>query len=286
MNLQRKCLPATALLCSVALTSCGVSTVPSTSLNGNWNIAGNVVSGQFPALSAAIVVTGNEVTASLTDTIQCTPNSGSGGSSTQLTGVIGSDGSFTMTTVPPVQGSVAYYTQFTLSGRVPENANDTWSGSYSIVNNSTGCVVNQTGPFTAVRFAPVTGTYAGTASSSNLGSNVTLTAQIKQATSPTAASGPNTLVSAFFALSGTLSVSGSSCFTSGTSSGNVSGMVVGSDYSQGFLMNDGSRLWISGNVSDTTAAQIVGPFGPEGATFNIYGGSCNGKWGYVTLTKQ
>jgi hypothetical protein len=298
MNLRRKLAPLTALLCLAALTSCGVSNVSPANLNGNWNLTGNAVSGPYPALSAAMMVVGNQVSANALGTVQCPPNAAFSTVGGVLTGPIAADGSFTMTGRTSLLGSS---TQITVTGKVPPEGGTTWSGAYSIAYDGFGCVAPQNGELTATQFIPLNGAYAGNVANTGLGPEVKFSAQLVQANSPTAmaAAVKQPTVIPVFLLSGEIAISGSPCFTQGTVSGSsvdsVSsadpyGILIGSFFSISYLMNDGSTLQINGNLADTTAVQLVGPEPaagtPVGASFGVSGGKCDGADGNVILVRQ
>jgi hypothetical protein len=281
MNLFRTLLSALSVLCLAALTSCGVSR-PLSNLNGNWNLIGNAATNQLPALSATILVANHQVNANLVGAFACSPNSGSslGG---VLTGAVAADGSFTMTTVPE---SVTPQTQITITGTVPANAAGNWSGTYSIVNSSQGCGVSQAGSFTATGIAPVDGTYSGIVSNSPLGTGITVSTQISQLNVPV----PNPFGASFapiLPLTGTIQVSGSTCFTQGSTNAvgkvAVANQLIGSEVEIGYQMNDGSTLLIGGQLSDA-AATVIGGAAP--AFLNVIGGKCGGDAGTITLTRQ
>lgn len=127
MNLHRNCALAPALLCLFAVISCGTTRSPIsyTSLDGNWTLTGNSATGQYPAISAVILANGNQINASLTNTIQCSPGTSIGGSGMVLTGQIQADGSFTMTN--PAAKTIPGSSQFTITGRQP-----TWAAQYGV----------------------------------------------------------------------------------------------------------------------------------------------------------
>jgi hypothetical protein len=197
-----------------------------------------------------------------------------------LIGPIASDGSFTATNPAyPFTGP----TQFTITGHIP-TAGKGWRGTYSIMSSNVGCNVSQSGTFVATSISPVSGTYAGTLSGTNLGANATIRMQVLEGSGPAAMTGAPLPVFVFpyFPLSGTITVNGSSCFSQGStgsapnSISPIPGSLAGDSYALFYAMNDGSTLLLNGNLVDSAGGKL----------FSVIGGNCDGDQGTVTLTKQ
>ena len=169
--------------------------------------------------------------------------------------------------------------QLTIDGSAPAIGSITWSGTYSFTSPTapTNCTVNQTASFTATQLAPIHATYAGTLTGSS--GNLTVSATIAQGAGITVP-GPGTPYS-YLPLSGTITVSGSPCFTHGTSPSVSNGSQIGGDFSDlGFVMDDGSQLWLEGFVTAPDEA------GLNPAFVSVMGGNCNLNSYQGTLTRQ
>ncbi len=82
----------------------------------------------------------------------------------------------------------------------------------------------------------------------------------------------NSPVNSVSALSGTISVKGSTCFSSGTAK-IPSGSVFGSRVDAQFAMDDGSILFLNGTIKDTAMSAITV------TSILVNGGTCNGWFG-------
>jgi hypothetical protein len=82
-------------------------------------------------------------------------------------------------------------------------------------------------------------------------------------------------------LSGSIAVEGSPCFTSGTIKP-MGAQVVGSSVDANYAMNDGSTVFVSGYIRDTSVSTI------ELETFLVNGGSCDKEFGFfgTSLVRQ
>ena len=272
---------ALIFIVSNVLFGCGTVVLPvyTSPLIGNWNIAGNSALGQYPLLSLAVFVNGNQITASGFVAVQCTNQGGGVGSTISLAGTIATDGSFQLAEPSsPLPGG----TQVVVSGTVPAQGATTWSGSYSIIDaSSTNCVFSQTAPFTAAALAPFDGTYAGPATfSPNAPGNVSFSIVVSQGAVATAQhlSGPVS----YLPLTATITVSGSPCFTHGSTAVNT----FGADEIQGdfsfinFAMDDGSLVLFNGMFASPDESAI------NPAEFSVSGGKCNQETFNATLTRQ
>ena len=118
---------------------------------------------------------------------------------------------------------------------------------------------------------------AGTLTGSS--GNLTVNAAIVQGAGITMP-GPGTPYS-YLPLSGTITVSGSPCFTHATSPSANNGSQIGGDfYDLGFVMDDGSQLWLGGFVTAPDEA-VLNP-----AFIGFTGGNCNQNNYQGTLTRQ
>ncbi|MES2392327.1 MAG: hypothetical protein V4555_11845, partial [Acidobacteriota bacterium] len=188
-------------------------------------------------------------------------------------GTVAADGSFEVApkgTIPSGANVIV------LSGKVPAAGATSWSGTYSVsVQGKSGCQ----GPFTATAFPVVDATYTGelmtTGYAKPTGVVVALrltqgSAQILQTDS-----GP----SGYLPLSGTVTVSGASCFTRGTIQLPYESYIGGSLVMAVFTMDDGSQMKVWGTLdsTDELAISLVG--------VSVSGGKCNAS--YVgTLQRQ
>jgi hypothetical protein len=277
------------LIASQLLIGCGSSgnfttpALPNTAaLNGNWLLAGNQQARQYPSLSVALIVIGSQIYARGDMTVPCSNSPGGGvGGGLSLTGQINPDGSFHL-------GEVSYgglpngnSIQLSIDGSAPASGSRTWTGTYSFTDLAgyTSCIVNLTAPFTATALAPINATYAGTLPSGSSGS-ITVGSSLVQGASTTL---PGSLgsVEAFLPLSGTITVSGSPCFTHGTSSAiNGNSQIEGDISVLNFTMDDGSNVWLTGWLSSPDQS-VMYP-----ATLIVMGGNCNQNNYFGTLIRQ
>ena len=203
---------------------------------------------------------------------------------------IAADGSFTLqtqqlsATVPTVMLSI--------HGKAPIAAGGNWTGTYVATNSNPGCLP-VSGAFTAAPIQPIRGTFLGTGtlspSSGTLGSPPAPSVPASAVTIAFVQGGPASLdppplaflVNSATALSGTITVTGSTCFTSGTAD-IPAGYVFGDGVNANFAMNDGSTLLVFGGVTDLAAATI------RLTTLSVMGGACDGWSGYYgsVLTRQ
>jgi hypothetical protein len=277
------------------LAGCGSGTVAPTAisasaaLKGNWLVTGVLpISGPvFPlptqfGLALTLDVVNGQVLADSTNFYPCT-NGAVGGSGSMAPAAIAADGTFTLQTL-----QIAGFTPtvvMTIHGTLPKTLGASWSGTYSATNSNTGCVP-VSGTFIAEPIQPVTGTFSGTGSLGSPNSHIVtapiLTITLQQG-GPASLDPPlgNSLVNSASALSGTISVAGFPCFTTGTA--NIpSGSVIGDLVDAQFTMNDGSRLLLIGSIPDPSVASI------RLTSLLVNGGGCNGWFGSsgTILTKQ
>lgn len=260
-----------------------------TALKGNWLLLGTLpVSGpQFPlptqfGLVMTLDVVNGHVFADASDFYPCIA-SGAGGAGGLTPGTIAADGTFTLQTQQAAGTTPTIV--MTVHGTLPTTPGASWAGTYSATNANAGCVP-VSGTFTAQPIQPVTGTFTGTGSLGPPNSVIltapTLTIMFQQGgpstLDPPAGSSPVNSVSA---LSGTITVGGSSCFTSGVA--NIpSGSVIGDLVDTQFTMNDGSRLLLTGRIADPAVSSI------RLNSILVNGGLCDRWFGSsgTVLTKQ
>ena len=100
-------------------------------LNGNWLLAGNQQLRQYPSLSLALIVSGNQLSARGDLMVACANSpSIAAGSNFSLTGQINSDGTFHLGEVSfgglPNGSSI----QLAIDGSAPASGSTTWTGTF------------------------------------------------------------------------------------------------------------------------------------------------------------
>ncbi len=273
-----------------ALLGCGSSTAGLTStagaprLKGNWLLAGTLpvfapgTIAQNFGLAMTLDVIDGQVIAESSDFYPCS-NGSAGGSGGLMRAAIASDGSFTLQTTQ-LSGFTPTIV-LSIHGTVPQTLGGNWSGTYSATNSNVGCVPI-VGTFSAVPIQPVNGTFSGMGNLAAPSSGfsplvtsmpVTITTVLQQG-GPASLDPPvgNSPVNSVSALSGTISVKGSTCFSSGTAK-IPSGSVFGSRVDAQFAMDDGSILFLNGTIKDTAMSAITV------TSILVNGGTCNGWFG-------
>jgi hypothetical protein len=282
----------------VGLAGCGGSSVVTplaiSGLKGNWLITGDmpafVPAVKHFSVAATLDVIDDQVYASVTDFYPCTAG-GAGGSGNFSPAPIAADGSFTLQT-DQISG-VTPTIVITINGSVPKGKNTAWSGTYSATNANAGCTPIM-GSFTAAPILQATGTFTGTGSIGPQNTNLSTEQNTSLVTSETIAvtlqqGGPTSLdppqahsqVNSVNALAGTIGVTGSPCFSSGTSSDD-SGLVIGDMTVLSFKMDDGSQLFLHGAFKDPAASTMVV------SSVLVIGGQCDHWAGFFqsNLVKQ
>lgn len=269
---------------TASLSTPAVSSSPA-NLNGNWLLtgnlpftilAGNPLNSTFGA-AMTVSVLGNNLVATLERNEVC-GNTVASGPIGVVTGTVASDNSFAISTASTIVSDTA-----TVTGTIPATADSSWAGHLDLTDNTTFCSISRTLNFTAVRIADVTGTYSGTASlNGTLGGTLqssqaaTFAFTLQQGNTAPGTSTPNAAL-----LSGTATVQGTPCFTSGTlplpTLSPTGGLipissVLGSEVELQATMNDGSTVVIVGHIMDTSSSKIyvtgvVGSGGTCGAFF-------------------
>jgi hypothetical protein len=243
-------------------------------LTGNWNLVGNRSVAQYPLLSAAIVVSGDQVTTQGDLQTACSNRSGGVGGSFQLIGQINADGAFQLSETPA--GAQFNSIQLSITGTAPLTGTNTWAGTYTYTDLSgyTNCLVDQTNPLTAAALAPFSGTYLGSLTSQSSSITLSLTVSQGAATSVPNSPGP------YLPLTGTITVTGTPCFTSGTLSTTSISQIGGDQFTLAFSMTDGSLALVNGEFASPAESSLTQ------VSFAVIGGQCNGSTYTGSLTQQ
>jgi hypothetical protein len=276
-----------AMMTSVLLTSCGGHNSsmpppinPAAVLNGNWHLFGNDGWSKPPAFSMTMGVSGSTIYGDADFFVACIGSLSEGASDAKFSGAIAADGSFKMT------NSAADSLQMVIQGQVPAKGSNTWNGSYTITGASgSSCPVNDTGEFTASARPAASGTYSGTLSGPSWGKGFDgkfSTTLIQGAfTSQTFLSG---ITDYYTPLSGTASMSGVPCFTTGQALNDPKS--VPKDRRSGdvillsYTMNDGSEVSFAGWFTDANETTL------HVQNLIIATGKCATEYGSGTLTRQ
>jgi hypothetical protein len=257
-------------------------------LNGNWYIAGNRVKQQFPILSVYLHVDGTHVTGHGYVQARCpnAPESGGGGS-LALNGEIGADGIFTLKNGPRTTLQVA------LSGKIPAQGTNTWSGEYTLAGNiSHNCPgYSQRASFTATSLPPLSGAFSGVLKNANETEPRDATFRITVTQGPPASQTLKRGDAYFYLpLTGTVQVSGLSCFSHGQAYAltySTHGSVP-SRYST--LGGDFLNLWFE--MDDESQVNMLALFADPGASAlkiieaRIVGGDCANQIFLGTLERK
>jgi hypothetical protein len=265
-------------------------TIAPSSLNGNWQLAGNRERKLYPLLSMAIHVNGKHVTAAGDNFVVCptSPRDGLGGNQ-EMSGDIDPEGKFTIRTI-----SSRNTLQLTVTGRAPDAGATNWAGTYKFTSPaSDACTFDQDETFTATLLPPLAGTFAGP-----------VTMSYPSAPPPSGYTGPTTarlkftltaaqggeflshekkvgLAFIYLPLSGTIDVSGSACFTHGTSDTNpYANNMQGDRAHLNFQMNDESELTVVAVYTSPEEAGLA-----IQASF-VKGGKCDKQAFAGTLRRQ
>jgi len=231
------------------------------SLSGNWLLAGALPfsGGQLSgtSITATFDVIGGNVTGIVEVFASCTTSSTTASTIAPLvvSGAVAADGSFTLTSAT-VSG-VSSTASITLQGVVPTSAAGPWSGTYNLTVLGNSC---SSGKITATAISPVTGTYSGSIALNNqyssLSQLVPAKISLQQGGYPVVPGSTSPLYSNLF-LSGTITLSNSSCVTSGTTTGaSIQSFVEGSTVVANFVMNDGSTAFMVGQITTQDASSL------------------------------
>jgi hypothetical protein len=172
-----------------------------------------------------------------------------------------------------------------IQGKVPE-AGGGWTGTYTVSfagPMEPPCGENYSGTVTATSFPLVSGVYVGGGSTPTVpgetGTAVAFEVSLQQGA---LVKDPSTGIStpSSSALTGSIQVSGSSCFSSGTIGLTPLGSVEGNLINADFVMNDGSTLHLEGALMDSTEKSITPGF------VVVTGGKCAGFYQLPEIDRQ
>lgn len=224
------------------------------SLGGNWLLVGSMpsyyASTQQPEITVTIDVDGSNIKANGFGNYPC----GSFSSSFQfeLNGAIDKNGSFNL-----AQKGVYQNQEVTISGQAPI-AGGAWLGNY-ILNFGGSCAASLSGNFNATPISQIKGVYAGTLTGAPRHNDpqslpplkVQLTLQQgSSATDPTTGK----TVTSNLPITANIQVENSSCFTSGTASGQIRGNFISAKLS----MDTGGWIIFNATFSDTGGMHLDG----------------------------
>jgi hypothetical protein len=250
-----------------------------TNLTGGWLLVGSMPTYFVPTantatnVAASFAVSGTSIVGSAA--IQSVCSAGGAfeyGYVGVLSGTVNEDGTFSAgfsSTQIPVQ-------TLTITGREPANPNEGWPGTmtYNIGSGNGQCAASFNNSFTAMPFPSVAGSFSG---SGKLSYGYTISG-VSPATGTPYSMSLNLAqngVGAQSPITGTIQLSGFSCFTSGTSS------TIGSDVESNllnliFTMNDGASVQLAASLNNTAGTQL--------AVSGIYvrGDSCAGNYYVAT----
>jgi len=244
-----------------------IAAVAPTSVTGNWvvynvsfSVGGNII--DIGAIGGPITQTDTPAGTTLTGTFHiANPCFGKGQTPIPLTGSITNSNRFTLTS-PSVNGET-----FTLTGTFSGTGTTFDQGYLGIAGTCTGDLISQTGDQKGSIVNPV-GTQIPSLSGDwaylpSFNPSLNLSEQLTQSPTPDA--------QGRFALTGTATIVGSPCFTSGTLQ--PGSYTSGSLGQQIILLNDGSTF-----ISPLTVYYKLTPTRPSLQLYpgNITGGNCNG----------
>jgi hypothetical protein len=201
------------------------------------------------------------------------------GGSFFATAPIGSDGTFVLTNSSTSSDPI----QITINGAVPSDGAPTWQGSYKLTTSAstTSCVFNQSGSFSATQYPAFQGSYVGTITSGKgIATGTTISLQVSQSPPTFAYLGSQSTPFLYLPLTGTVTMSGSPCFSSGTFSQSANSVLTADSFLMSISGNDGSLGQIQGWFSDQTETTLQ-PF-----SINFSTGPCSGDFGNAVPTLQ
>lgn len=241
----------------VVLSSCGAPTPHAERLNGNWQITGDPTSSTAPAVSVVLDGSGGQITGTVVAVAQCPGEPTTRRMiSLQLNGQVNLDQTYTV-----ASETDAYGDMLNLNGPMPHSGQQSLSGTYSLYaplsdpTNSLSCLVEPRASFQATPITPLNATYSGSITGNHLNPNATVTVQITQTPTLTGLAGYNATAS--------LSLTGSSCFKSGTQVSANTTAISGDSITLHFTMDDGSQVDFYG-LTDAGASKIVGSLVVDG----------------------
>jgi hypothetical protein len=234
------------------------SSVSNDNLNGNWLLVGTLpfadlsgtVTNPLFGVAGTFSVVGSNVVGALSANVPCGTFVLSEPVAV-MTGTIAADGSLSMQSVSSGSSGTA-----SLTGMLPMNSGSAWSGNLALSLPASACAFSKQTNFTAVKIADVTGTYVGSATISLFPGSGTQTVSYRFVLQQGGTLGSSTTEFAS-ALTGTVTVQGSTCFTSGVfAAPQSSSGVLGSELVANTMMNDGSGMAGVGQIMDTGALQL------------------------------
>jgi hypothetical protein len=259
-------------------------------LTGNWQLTGGRDRKLYPLLSMAIHANGKRLTAAGNDFVVCpaSPRDGIGGSQ-EMVGEVDPDGNFLLRTI-----SSKNTLQLTVTGKVPDAGSTNWAGTYKFTSPAAhGCAFDQEGDFTATLLAPLAGTFLGPVTMSYPSAppppGYTGPATARLQFTITATQGAEFLLHEkkvgapfiYLPVTGTINVSGSACFSHGTSDTNpYTNNMQGDRAHLNFEMNDESELAVMAFYTSPQEA------GLEIQSAFVKGGKCDKQAFAGTLQRQ
>lgn len=241
----------------VAISSCGAPVPHAERLDGNWQITGDPTASTAPAISVVLDGSSGQITGTVVAVVQCP-----GEATTrrminlQLSGQVNLDQTYTVASATDPYGDL-----LNLNGPMPHSAQQSLSGTYSLYaplsdpTNNLTCLIEPTASFQATAITPLTGTYSGSITGNNLAPISTVSLQVTQTTTLAGLAGYDATAS--------LSVTGSSCFKTGTQLSADTPAVGGDSITLHFKMDDGSQADFYG-LTNAGANKIVGSLVADG----------------------
>jgi hypothetical protein len=293
MNIPKLGVAVSSLLV-LAFTACGgTPAAPKaqdySAIEGNWHLTGQ---GSFPdnlsqapVLTLAIGRSGNTIHATGYTIVPCSQSATWLGGQLKgvgqpISGDIAVDGTFLLTNASDPLSPI----QFAIHGNAAPTGSSSWSGTYTLSNAPSSllrCDFNLSGIFTATAYPPFHGTYSGTITGTGFESGTPITLQVAQG-EPTIVPGGQLLFSGltfltrfYIPLSGTITVSGSPCFTTGTFASDGNSTLAGNRFTILATMNTGTPVFLTGLFSDqseTTLASVqLDVMDARGSCANAFG---------------
>jgi len=268
----RNLLAALPVFLCVLVAGCGkdvfislVPPTPATTGTGNWFFSGYYADGCCGIVpyyfGGSLINNGGQLSGVLHIDQSCF---GSYATDVPYTGTLDGKNNLSITS-SPISGQI-----LTLQGTMSADASTLNGGTFSVARGCAGGILSGTfgsGPFAeetqGIRVPGLTGTWTSSPTTGG-GLGISVTEQLTQSSTPDAHGD--------YALTGTMTVQGSPCFTKGTLQ--TTSFVSGEEGHELLLMDDGSTLDASLMVS-FVANQTKPILGLEQAV--IAGGKCNGE---------
>ncbi len=224
-------------------------------LNGNWLIIKTENGSGSPFLAISLGFIGNQGSAYGSVGVTCSNGSTISGFLNPFTGTASSDGSFQLSSVAgDIPGIV-------LKGQVPATASAGLKGTYSFTGGTIGpddCSLSETGSFVATAYPAITGTYAGTLSTASGGASFQISLQLSQGSYGPTPQIPQYLyyLTDSFPVTAVATITGSSCYTSGTTNDMTPGVMTGDGFVTHLAMSDGSVSTVNGYFTDSSEQSL------------------------------